>query len=160
MKLPGIETTIARNAAVLSVSPYAESCVSLEHIFDESDWTVYTKSKWTLIARPTLASAFSVLRDMPIPIVICEDELWPGTWREMLDHIMFLDDPPLLIVTSRLADDRLWAETLNLGAYDVLAKPFEAREVVRILALAWHHWQDRHELHANRTQQRMAATGT
>ena len=31
---------------------------------------------------------------------------------------------PLVIVASHLADDQLWAEALNLGAHDVLAKPF------------------------------------
>ena len=45
-----------------------------------------------------------------------------------------------LIVTSRLADDRLWAEALNLGAYDVLAKPFERMELVRSVSSAWLHW--------------------
>jgi DNA-binding response OmpR family regulator len=34
-----------------------------------------------------------------------------------------------LIVCSRLADERLWAEVLNLGGYDVLAIPFHAGEV-------------------------------
>ena len=159
-KSPGIETTIAKNAAVMSVSPNREDGVSLERIFHESDWTLFRNSKWNLIARPTLASAFAVLRDMLIPIVICQEDLLPGTWRERLEHIALLDDPPLLIVTSRLADDRLWAEALNLGAYDVLAKPFDAREVCRIVALAWHNWEVRHQLHANRTHQRMSATGT
>ena len=46
-------------------------------------------------------------------------------------------DPPLLIVTSRFADERLWAEALNVGAYDVLAKPFERDEVNRVLTSAW-----------------------
>jgi FixJ family two-component response regulator len=63
----------------------------------------------------------------------------------MLEHISLLPDPPLLIVTSRLADAHLWAEALNLGAYDVLAKPFDATEVIRIVSVAWQHWQDRHK---------------
>ena len=46
-KSPGIETTSTRNASVLSVSPNDEDCVSLERIFHESDWTVYTNSTWT-----------------------------------------------------------------------------------------------------------------
>jgi len=75
-------------------------------------------------------------------------------------HISHQPDPPLVIVTSHLADERLWAEALNLGAYDVLAKPFDAIEVGRILGLAWQHWQDRHELHGDRTKQRMATSGT
>ena len=50
--------------------------------------------------------------------------------------------PPLQIVTSRLANDRLWAEALNLGAYDVLARPFDAAEVLRSVGMAWRRWQD------------------
>ena len=45
-----------------------------------------------------------------------------------------------LVVTARLADDQLWAQALNLGAYDVLAKPFDEQEVIRTLSLAWIHW--------------------
>jgi DNA-binding response OmpR family regulator len=58
----------------------------------------------------------------------------------MLAHAGGMNDPPLLIVTSRLADDRLWTEALNLGAYDVIAKPFDRKEVDRILNLAWARW--------------------
>lgn len=159
-KPPGIETAATNIFTVLCASPNDEDCVFLERIFHESDWTVYTNSEWTLIACPTLASSFSVLRERPIPIVFCECDMSPGTWREMLEHISLLRDPPLLIVTSRLADARLWAEALNLGAYDVLAKPFDATEVIRIVSLAWQHWLERHELHADWTKQRKAAEGT
>jgi len=152
---PGIKTAASRHFTVLCVSPNAEDGVSLGRIFRESDWTVYTNSEWTLIACPTLASASSALRDVTIPIVFCECDLLPGTWREMLEDISFLPDPPLLIVTSRLADARLWAEALNLGAYDVLAKPFDATEVMRAVSLAWQHWLERH-----RTRQRKASKGT
>ena len=38
-------------------------------------------------------------------------------------------NPPRFVVSSRLADDHVWAEVLNLGGYDVLCTPFEAREV-------------------------------
>ena len=49
-------------------------------------------------------------------------------------------DSPSLIVTSRLADERLWAEALNLGAYDVLAKPFDSTEAMRVVGAAWRAW--------------------
>ena len=159
-KPPGVKTAATGNFTVLCVSLNDEDCVFLERIFHDSDWIVYTNSDWTLIALPTLASASSVLRDVTIAIVFCEADVLQGTWREMLEHISFLPDPPLLIVTSRLADARLWAEALNLGAYDVLAKPFDAAEVIRVVSLAWQHWLERHELHAKRTKQRKAAEGT
>lgn len=44
-------------------------------------------------------------------------------------------------MTCRVADDSLWAEALNVGAYDVLAKPLDRTEVTRVLSLAWLHWQ-------------------
>jgi DNA-binding response OmpR family regulator len=78
----------------------------------------------------------------------------------MLDHLTLLPDPPLLIVTSRLADERLWAEALNLGAWDVLAKPFDADEVIRIIGIACQHWEDRHGACISRTKQRKPANGT
>ena len=59
----------------------------------------------------------------------------------MLVRFTELSNPPLLVVASRLADDRLWVEALNLGAYDVLAKPYVSREVVRTFSCAWLRWQ-------------------
>jgi DNA-binding response OmpR family regulator len=52
-----------------------------------------------------------------------------------------LPDSPVLIVSSRTADERLWAEVLNLGAYDVLVKPFDPTEVSRVVGLAWLNWK-------------------
>ena len=52
---------------------------------------------------------------------------------------------PFFIVTSRLADERLWVEALNVGAYDVLVKPFDVTELKRVLNSAWCEWRERHE---------------
>ena len=158
-KRHGIDT-VTQYPTVLSVSANDEDCRFLERVLNQSDLVPYTKSEWTVLASPTLASAFSVLRETSIPIVLCEGDLLPGTWRDMLEHISLLPDPPLLIVTAPLADERLWVEALNLGAYDVLARPFDTQEVARIVNLAWQHWQDRHELDGKRSTQRISSTGT
>jgi DNA-binding response OmpR family regulator len=57
--------------------------------------------------------------------------------------------PPCVIVTSRLASDRLWMELLNEGAFDLLSKPFDPSEVMRIIHSAWVHWQNRYGLAAS-----------
>ncbi len=44
-------------------------------------------------------------------------------------------------MTDRLADERLWSEVLNLGGYDVLLKPFEPGEVLRVVNSAWTCWK-------------------
>jgi DNA-binding response OmpR family regulator len=73
-------------------------------------------------------------------LVLCDEVLPDGNWKDMLLLLQKQPDPNYLIVTSPTADDRLWAEVLNLGAYDVLAKPFHSNEVFRTIGLAWRQW--------------------
>lgn len=136
-KQPGVEANPARIATVLSVSPLAEDHFMLQAALEYSQWEPYKTG--------SIASALAVLRRREIGVVICERDLSPGTWIDMLDALRLLPDAPPLIVTSRLADERLWAEALNLGAYDVLAKPLERGELVRSVSLAWSHWRRRHD---------------
>jgi len=82
--------------------------------------------------------ALTHLSDNDTAVVICERDLPDGDWKLVLNRLDSLPAPPNLIVTSRLTGDELWAEVLNLGGYDVLAQPFEAQEVYRVVFLAWH----------------------
>jgi len=75
----------------------------------------------------------------------------------MLEQVGCLPSPPLLIVSSRLADERLWAEALNLGAWDVLAKPFDKREVIRAVTSAWLHWTGRFSAWARQARKATAS---
>jgi len=142
----GNEPRPTRFVNILSVSPIDEDSLVLERIVNDSGWAEYTDGKWRVIASRTLALAVTMLRQShdPIPIVLSERDLLPGSWIDVLDQSMLLPDPPFLVVTSRLADERLWAEALNRGAYDVLAKPFDGKEVIRMVCSAWLHWRDRH----------------
>ncbi len=134
---PASESAPGRVVTVLFVSPIEADHVWLQNLFSHSKWVLYTAH--------TLASAMAFLHQHQVPIILCDCELPIGTWKDLLEHMNGLPEPPLLIVTSGLADDALWAEALNLGAYDVLAKPFDKEEVLRVVALAWLHWK------ANRT---------
>ncbi len=69
-------------------------------------------------------------------MVLCEQTLPDADWKQVLKEIQNMLDPPLLVVTSRVADSGLWAEVLNLGGYDVLAKPLKAEEVLWTIATA------------------------
>lgn len=134
---------VVRTVTVLSVDPIAKDHVTLKEIFGRSQWSLCPNSKWTLATSPTAESAIETIRRNPIPILICGCDHRPNTWKEMLEALSPLSNPPFMIVTSRTADERLWAEALNLGAYDVLAKPYDQAEVVRIVSLAWLHWKER-----------------
>jgi len=80
--------------------------------------------------------AFTLINSRPIAIVLCEALLPDGDWERMLEETRRAPETPSLIVSSHLADERLWAEVLNLGGWDVLATPFEAEEVARVLLSA------------------------
>jgi DNA-binding response OmpR family regulator len=100
-------------------------------------------SKWKYFVARSRAEALTFLRDNTVPVLICEADLGDGTWRDLLEDTSRMEHIPLLIVTSRLADDVLWAEVLNLGGYNVLAQPFDSREVFRVVGNAWLHWKNR-----------------
>src|SRR5438445_4074482 len=144
------ETSPIRIVTFLSVSPLAEDHFSLQAVFNHSKRVLYKAD--------SLASALAIVRGREIGVVICDRDLSPGTWIDMLEELRLLRNAPPLIVTSRLADEKLWAEALNLGAYDVLAKPFDQNEVVRIVSLAWLHWKDRARISAEPPRVMLAAS--
>jgi len=127
--------TESETVEVLLISSLDDDHRSLRQILKHSNWKY--------CAARSRAEAFAFLRDNAVPVLICESDLIDGTWRDLLDQTTRMEHAPLLIVTSRLADDALWAEVLNLGGYNVLAKPFDGREVFHVVANAWLHWKDR-----------------
>jgi DNA-binding response OmpR family regulator len=88
-------------------------------------------------------------------VILCDSDLPDGNWKDVLEMAASLHDPPPVIVTSRLADEYLWAEVLNLGGYDVLSKPLDARELERTLRLAWERRPDPQDLQTRATGTRI-----
>ena len=133
---------ITRNGIVpvLSISPMEEDHFFLENIFNDLHGTLDPSHTFKVNACATLASGLLALRKRQFEVVVCERDLPPGSWKDVLEQVTILPDPPSLIVTSRLADERLWAEALNLGAYDVLAKPFDRSDAMRVVGAAWRAW--------------------
>ena len=133
---------ITRNGIVpvLSISPMEEDHFFLQNIFNDLHGTLDPSHTFKVNACATLASGLLALRKRQFEVVVCERDLPPGSWKDVLEQVTILPDPPSLIVTSRLADERLWAEALNLGAYDVLTKPFDRTEAMRVVGAAWRAW--------------------
>ncbi len=67
-------------------------------------------------------------------VVISDFALPDASWRKVLSVIRSGCE---LIVTSRFADDRMWAELLDAGAFDLLCDPPDPAETLRIAAAAW-----------------------
>ncbi|HUI55418.1 MAG TPA: hypothetical protein VLY04_10625 [Bryobacteraceae bacterium] len=131
-------------ANVALVGFEADDQASLTKILGYTECPVAPDWKWKIQPSRGVESTVAALRRNRVPIVLCDRDRMPDAWKELLERFAGLPEPPLLIVTSRLADERLWAEALNLGAYDVLAKPFDSAEVARIAGLACLRWYQRH----------------
>ena len=110
--------------AVLLISHDEEDHNSLRRILGAFDWTLHQ-------AR-SVREAQTILRGKRITAVIADGRCW----KNLLRQFRLMESPPALIVADRLADERLWAEVLNLGGYDLLRKPFEAKEVIHVLSMA------------------------
>jgi DNA-binding response OmpR family regulator len=112
---------------VLFISAATEDHAALKRILQPMSWEV--------LEAECCDAGLQLLSRAPVTAVIADDILPDGDWRRVLTHTLSRPLPPKLIVASRLADEGLWAEVLNLGAYDLLAKPFDADEVRRVVSL-------------------------
>ena len=118
----------AKPPGLLLVSSLDEDLIQLLHIISDEEWNIY----WYTNRSDALAS----LHKNTISAVICDRELPDSDWKAVLSRVGNLMQPPPLIVTTRFADDRFWAEVLNRGGYDVLMKPYAAEEVLRTVRTA------------------------
>jgi DNA-binding NtrC family response regulator len=120
---------------VLAVSPHDTDLAVLSRILSHSAWTLLTAG--------SLTQACDVLRSNHVHVVLSERRLPDGDWKAILDVVSGVEEPPQLVVMSKDGDERLWAEVLNLGAWDVLIKPFHPKEVYRTIHAAWQHGVNR-----------------
>ena len=81
----------------------------------------------------TLAQARAKLSNIDFDVVLTDSAFPGGTWLDVLHLVREAPRDVRVIVTDPQADARLWAEALNLGAFDLVTQPFEEHEVRRIV---------------------------
>ena len=130
------------NITLLAVSSEEEDRRSLESILDPNGWTIQ--------GAQSIREATQLIVEKP-GLILCEKDLPDGSWKDILRMAAKLDSQPPVVVVSRSADQRFWAEVLNLGGYDLLLKPLQGNEVSRVLSMAWRHAHVREPLAAHAT---------
>jgi DNA-binding NtrC family response regulator len=126
----------------LAISPSVEDLSFLESRFREAHWKLYMVR--------TYREALTELSQRRLPVVLCECQLPDGNWKDVLSRLAPMLERPRLIVFSRHADDRLWAQVLNLGGFDLLATPFREDELVFTIGSAWLNWEGEQERRRSR----------
>jgi len=120
---------------LLVVSPDHEDHAFVRRIVDEWEWPV--------LSAYGCDEALDMAQRHEVAVVIAERHLGNDCWKSMWNVLSRAARPPMLIVTSQDADNRLWAEVLNLGGWDVLAKPLNGLEVERSVTGASRRRQER-----------------
>ena len=122
----------------MAVFPAGDDRTSLINILGRSKW----KLQFTCTLRETQI-ALGVSPGVVISGVRLSDD---HSWNDLLYEMQKIERPPPLIVGERLADERLWAEVLNLGGYDLLATPFDAKEVRHAVSTACRRTENEQEM--------------
>jgi DNA-binding NtrC family response regulator len=84
----------------------------------------------------TLATALNLLVQQPSELVICEDVLPDGTFRELIAEMRRSGFWKPVIVVSRFDDWGSYLEAMAAGAFDYVAFPPYPRELEQAIAAA------------------------
>ncbi|MBI3933899.1 MAG: hypothetical protein HY316_04350 [Acidobacteria bacterium] len=76
-------------------------------------------------------------------LAFVDSELPDGSWRDVLQFVFATHANCEMVVCSRCGDERLWAEVIQCGAFDLVPEPLERQEILRIMhsALDSHYMQ-------------------
>ena len=111
---------------------------------DHEQLKTMLRDRWMMERVSSAVSVHAALRRRRFAVILWDSDCMGTGWQSFAtDRGAGSRGSPALIVTSRTADASLWAEALNLGAWDVLAKPFEPQEVRRVLSMAVAHADSR-----------------
>jgi DNA-binding NtrC family response regulator len=114
-----------RVSGVLFISPFTEDAARLSEMLRPMPlWLTHVRN---------LEHARATLQENQYDVILTEADLGEGGWLDVLQLARQFSPNCEVVVTDALADGRLWAEALNLGAYDLVAQPFSKAEVQRIL---------------------------
>ena len=69
---------------------------------------------------------------LPYDLLFVDAELPGGSWKALLKSVLESKRLCEFVVCSRCGDERLWAEVIQCGAYDLIPEPYERQEVGRI----------------------------
>ena len=79
--------------------------------------------------------------DSPASVILCDADCLD--WKEAVNLFQRLKTPGAVVLLTRLADERLWVETLDAGAFDLLEKPYRPENLRWVVSTALKHRPER-----------------
>jgi len=98
---------------------------------------IASRHNWEATSVQSCDEAVPILNQGAMPLVIYDQDLPDGNWRDSLRRIATVPQPICLLLACRSIDPHLLREAVRCHGYDVISKPFRTEEVVRYVSLAW-----------------------
>jgi DNA-binding NtrC family response regulator len=97
--------------------------------------SVLEESNTRLTVARCCHDAVSALVREAFAVIVCEERLPDGSWKDVLGHIAPFPEAPRLVVIAPELRESLYGEALSMGAWDLLLRPLQREETRRILQL-------------------------
>ncbi|HJT86351.1 MAG TPA: response regulator [Bryobacteraceae bacterium] len=115
-----------RPVLALAISAQAAELGKLERIFARLDWQ--------LRKAQSFREAMRVLCSFRTPIIICDQQLPDGSWKDILSLIAPFPEEARLLVMTPPEGHTLRSEVIEMGGYEVISKQMEEEEIIRVVA--------------------------
>ena len=115
----------ASPAVVILATELSRDLEDLRHTLEEHELRI--------VEVTTYKEALSAVGTLGPTALFCDEKL---PWRDLLSYLAESCDRPRIIVVAAAPSESLCAEVVNLGGFDVVAKPFCAQDVEWLLATA------------------------
>jgi two-component system, NtrC family, response regulator PilR len=101
----------------------------------------------------TVADSRAALTRYPICVVVCEDRLADGNYRDLVEAVERTTTDAPVIVVSRLADWNEYMNAVRAGAFDYIALPPRRTEIERAIKNALNERSRQNQLEAGEVHQ-------
>lgn len=94
---------------------------------------------WNIAHVRTCEEALAVMASILVPVVICDQGIAGGHWKQTIKAIFTSPHPAPVLLAADQYDWRLWIDTIDHGAFELVIRPFDGIE--HKLKAAARHWQ-------------------
>ena len=106
-----------------------------------------------------VADSRAVLSRYPICVVVCEDRLADGNYRDVVEAVERTSSDALVVVASRLADWKEYMEAVRAGAFDYVCLPPHRTEIEWVIKNALSERARKNQLESGEVHQESSRIG-
>jgi hypothetical protein len=116
--------------------------ITADDRFYYSLFSVCLDMDWNIRRARSAGRAHEELRSRPVPVVVYDERLPWGDWREDLRSVSSLAERPAVVLAAARVEEDVWKAVLRCEGYDLIRRSAPCGEWRRMLQFAWlsrHH---------------------